>query len=642
MMRFDKDKLNSEDIRKLKETERLARGDILKMTTLAKSGHPGGSLSSLDIFLILYSFANVDPKNPYKRNRDRIVVSHGHTSPGVYSVLGRLGFFDIDVAIATFRKAGSIFEGHVERKVPGVEWSTGNLGQGLSAGCGFALASRLLKEDFYVFVAMSDAEQAKGQVAEARRFAKKFNLNNITVVIDYNKKQISGDTFIVMPVNIKDNYISDGWEVIEVDGHNLEELYSALKKSLTIDSPVAILAHTVMGKGISFMENEVKYHGKPLTEEELDSALKELNLPNDLEKYKKLRNELLPFGEPKFEYKVSIKIGVSKTYTKEDKLDNRSAFGNALFDIGKLNLKGNSTPIAVFDCDLASSVKTEEFAEGFEDFFFESGVQEHTTATIAGALSTQNVLSIWADFGVFNIDEAYNQMRLNDINFTNLKLISTHLGIDVGEDGKTHHCIDYIGVLRNLYGLKVIIPADPNQTDRAFRFILKEQGNFLVGVGRSKTPIITKEDETPFFSGDYKFVYGKADLLRNGKDATLIVYGQTAWRGVKVWEILKENGISIKVMNFSCVLEPDENALMEAVSTGMIFVYEDHNVKTGLGSILADFIMEREIDVKLIKFGIENYAPSGSANDLFKFMGLAPEDIADKILKRIDKESENY
>jgi transketolase len=634
-MRFWKERLDSEDIGRLKEIERLARGDILKMTTLAKSGHPGGSLSSLDIFLILYSYSNVDPKNPYKRDRDRIVVSHGHTSPGVYSVLGRLGFFDIDTAIATFRKAGSIFEGHVERKVPGVEWSTGNLGQGLSAGCGFALASRLLNEDFYVFVAMSDAEQAKGQVSEARRFAKKFNLNNITVVIDYNKKQISGDTSSVMPVNIRENYISDGWEVIEVDGHNMEELYRAIRESLFMDSPVAIIAHTVMGKGISFMENEVKYHGKPLTEDELDRALKELDLPNDLDRYRELRERELSMREPEFKYRIFIDMGEPRIYTREDKIDNRSAFGNALFDIGNLNCRKGKTPIAVFDCDLASSVKTDKFGKSFEEYFFESGVQEHTTATIAGALSTQGILTIWADFGVFNIDETYNQMRLNDINHTNLKLVSTHLGIDVGEDGKTHHCIDYIGILRNLYGLKVIIPADPNQTDRAFRYILKEEGNFLIGMGRSKTPVITWEDGTPFFAGEYEFVYGKADLLRDGGDAALIVYGQTAWRGVKVWEILKGKGIYIKVMNFPCVLEPDGEALKEAASTGIIFVYEDHNIKTGLGSILADFMFEKGIKAELIKFGIENYAPSGSAHDLFKFMGLAPEDIADKISRRL-------
>ncbi len=634
MARFVKEKLESSDIERLKELEKLARGDILKMTTLARSGHPGGALSSLDIFLILYSFANVNPKNPADPDRDRIVVSHGHTSAGVYAVLGRLGFFDIDEAIAGFRKAGTLFEGHVERKVPGVEWDTGNLGQGLSAGCGFALASRLLGKDFHVFVAMSDAEQAKGQVAEARRFARKYGLNNITVVIDYNRKQISGNTFDIMPVNIKENYLSDGWEVIEVNGHDFQELYLAIRNSLSLDSPVAILAYTTMGKGISFMEGKEKYHGKPLTEDELEKALEELGLSNDLDRYRELREKVKPTERISVHYEINIDPGTPRVYTSEDKLDNRSAFGNALADIGRANVGVEGrTPIAVFDCDLASSVKVDSFAREFPENFFEAGVQEHNTATVAGALSSQGVLAVWGDFGVFNIDETYNQQRLNDINMTNLKVASTHLGIDVGEDGKTHHCIDYVGVLRNLYGFRLIVPADPNQTDRATRYILSQSGNYALGVGRSKTPVITREDGSPFFDADYRFEYGRADILRKGDKGALIVYGQTAWRGVKVWEILRERGVTIMVVNMASVLDPDVDVLKKAAETGYIAVYEDHNVKSGLGSIIADVLMEKGWTAKFRKFGLAGYAPSGKAEDLFEFMGLSPERVAEEILK---------
>jgi len=634
MARFVKEKLESSDIERLKELEKLARGDILKMTTLARSGHPGGALSSLDIFLVLYSFANVNPKNPADPDRDRIVVSHGHTSAGVYAVLGRLGFFDIDEAIAGFRKAGTLFEGHVERKVPGVEWDTGNLGQGLSAGCGFALASRLLSKDFHVFVAMSDAEQAKGQVAEARRFARKYGLNNITVVIDYNRKQISGNTFDIMPVNIKENYLSDGWEVIEVNGHDFQELYLSIRNSLSLDSPVAILAYTTIGKGISFMEGKEKYHGKPLTEDELEKALEELGLSSDLDRYRELREKVKPTERISVQYEINIDPGTPRVYTSEDRLDNRSAFGNALADIGRANVGVEGrTPIAVFDCDLASSVKVDSFAREFPENFFEAGVQEHNTATVAGALSSQGVLAVWGDFGVFNIDETYNQQRLNDINMTNLKVASTHLGIDVGEDGKTHHCIDYVGVLRNLYGFRLIVPADPNQTDRATRYILSQSGNYALGVGRSKTPVITREDGSPFFDADYRFEYGRADILRKGDKGALIVYGQTAWRGVKVWEILRERGVTIMVVNMASVLDPDVDVLKKAAETGYIAVYEDHNVKSGLGSIIADVLMEKGWTAKFRKFGLASYAPSGKAEDLFEFMGLSPERVAEEILK---------
>ncbi|HID32577.1 MAG TPA: transketolase, partial [bacterium (Candidatus Stahlbacteria)] len=165
MVTAAKRKLSAQRLKELQEMARLARGDILKMTSLAGSGHPGGSMSSLDIFLVVFSLARIEPKGLDDPDRDRVVISHGHTSPGVYAALGRLGFLDLERAVATFRKIDSIFEGHVERMIPAIEWTTGNLGQGLSAGCGIGLAAKILAKDFHTYVVMSDGEQAKGQVA---------------------------------------------------------------------------------------------------------------------------------------------------------------------------------------------------------------------------------------------------------------------------------------------------------------------------------------------------------------------------------------------------------------------------------------------------------------------------------------------
>ena len=202
------------------------------MTRVAGSGHPGGSLSSLEIYLVVFSHAELGGPE-----RDRIVVSHGHTSPGVYASLARLGHLPVDEVKAFFRKAKSPYEGHVVRGIPFIDWSTGNLGQGLSAGCGLALAGRVRQKHYHAYVLMSDGEQAKGQVAEARRFAKKYGLSEITVVIDWNGIQISGSTDMVMPVNIIEDYLADGWDVIEADGHDMSELYRALRSARHSDKP---------------------------------------------------------------------------------------------------------------------------------------------------------------------------------------------------------------------------------------------------------------------------------------------------------------------------------------------------------------------------------------------------------------------
>lgn len=625
---FEKEELDEKSIELLIEKGKKARGDILTMTTLAGSGHPGGSMSSIDIYLMLYYCANVFPDKLEDFERDRIIASHGHTSPGLYSALGCFGFINMDEAVATFRKAGSIFEGHIERCVPGVEWTSGNLGQGLSAGCGFALASKVTGENFNVFVMMGDGEQQKGQLSEARRFAKKYKLNNLTAIVDFNKLQISGSTDSVMPQNIAENYSSDGWSVIEIDGHDHQEIYKALKKGINDNAPTVIIAHTHMGKGVSFMEDKAEYHGKALTYEEYKKAIEELNVLDTFEKYKKMRLEFaLPPEIHIPSIKVNIENTVSKTYAADVKTDNRSAFGAALKDIALANDK-NSLPMAVFDCDLATSVKTDGYASVRGDSFFQGGIQEHNTATIAGALSTQGILTFFADFGVFGINETYNQHRLNDINETNLKLVCTHVGLDVGEDGKTHQAIDYISLMSNLYGYKIIIPADPNQTYKAVCYSAKEFGNFFIGMGRSKLPTIMKEDGTPYFGDGYIFEYGKADLIRKGKDATIITIGGMLFRALKAREILKSKGYDVSVLHISTPVAIDMEALSLACKTGIIVTYEDHNIKTGLGSLIANKILESGLKVKFKKLGVTRYGDSGSPDDLFKMMGLSDESLA--------------
>ena len=634
MRGFKRPTLSNEEIIRLEQLAKKIRGDILKMTTLAKSGHPGGAMSSLELFLVVMSYANIDPNDPDKEGRDYIVVSHGHTSAGVYATLGNLGFFDIDDAISYFRQAGSPFEGHIERDVPGIEWTTGNLGQGLSAGCGLALASKIKGYDNHVFVIMGDAEQAKGQVAEARRFAKKFNLNNLTVLIDYNRRQISGKTFEIMPVNIKENYESDGWKVVEADGHNIREIYEAIVECNRYEEqPCMVLAHTVMGKGVSFMEGNEVYHGKPLTEEQLKKALLELELENDLEKYKNIReSKKFPVFNRKLRFDIKLNTQDPILYKKDEKLDNRTALGKALWDVAKKSMGEEYTPIIAFDCDLMGSVKLNFFAKDFPDRFFETGVSEHNTATVSGAASCVGLVSVWGDFGVFGIDETYNQQRLNDINKTNLKLFVTHLGIDVGEDGKTHHCVDYVGTLKNLYSFKTIIPADPNQTDRVVRYVLSQFGNYAVGVGRSKLPIITDENGNEFFGKDYVYEYGKFDVLREGEGIAILVYGSTAHRGIKVHELLKDEGYTPGIINIASPGYITDELLEYLSEFDIIITYEDHNKDTGLAASLAQRMLEYGLYKRLIRFGLSDYATSGKANDVFDYMGISPEKVKDGIL----------
>lgn len=638
---FDKDSLTEEEIEFLKSFTKKCRGDILRMTTLATSGHPGGSMSSIDIYAILYGFCSVYPSDPFNPERDRIVISHGHTTPGVYSALGNYGFFDMKDAVLNFRTAGSPFEGHVEKSVPGIEWNTGNLGQGLSAACGFALNSRLNNLNYNIYCVMGDGEQAKGQIGEARRFAVKYKLNNLTVIVDRNGLQIGGKTSEVMPDNIKGNFEADGFHAIEIDGHDFNEIYSAVKKAHTIDSPVVIIANTIMGKGVSFMENQAKYHGSTLNTEDCKKALNELGEQDDIDELineKKLNKPIKPLAKRTDNRFVLEPDNKNIIYTRDKNTDNRSAFGNALFDIAKNyeeKTDSQRMPFAVFDCDLEGSVKTGAFRKEFSDNFFESGIEEHNAVTISGALSSESILTFFADFGVFGVDEVYNQQRLNDINNSNLKVVCTHCGIDVGEDGKTHQCIDYFGIINSTFGFKMIIPADPNQTDKAVRYIASHKGNFVLIMGRSVIPVILNEEGKPLFGENYEFKYGKTDTVRKGNDLTIISTGNMLTHALKGCEMLKKDGINPTLINISCPSDIDVEDLKSAAKTGLIITIEDHNVKTGVGTAIGTLIAENGINVKFRKLGATSYNSSGKSNELYKLAGLSPQDLYNAAKKEI-------
>lgn len=626
------------DYSKLQQDAVLCRGDILTMTTLAASGHPGGSMSTIDALLTVYNVANISKNNLHDLNRDRIFISHGHISPAVYSCLARKGILPQDEYIAYFRKAGSMYEGHIERSIPGVEWTTGNLGQGLSAACGAAVAGRVCGNEFDVYVFMGDGEHEKGQITEARRFAAKYNLSNITVIVDYNTLQISGDISKVMPsMNIAASYKSDGWEVIQIDGHNFKDIAAALLKAKSCSKPVCIIAETAMGSGVSFMEHKAGFHGAPLSEEQYYEAMKELKLEPALEKYKEMRKGFM-WAAPHIKAensKININQGERIIYQPDVKTDNRSAFGAALLDLVKLNKQAGNTDVVVFDCDLAGSVKTNCVEKNFPENFFQCGISEHHTAVCAGAASVNGVVSFFADFGMFGVDEVYNQQRLNEINSANLKVVTTHVGIDVGEDGKTHMCIDYIGLLRNIFGFKVIAPADPNQVDAVIRYAAKESGNIHVAMGRSKIPVITKEDGSVFYDDKYTFNYGDIDIVRQGSKGAIIAYGSTLFRAVKVHEILKEKGYDFAVINAASPAYLTDDAFNKIAGYKKIFTYEDHISLTGLYSTIANMALSKKVMVDAAYFGVNEFPMSGQSDEVYDMLGLSPEKVAENIIKEM-------
>ena len=273
-------KITDETIRDLKEKANNIRKSVVEAVYSANSGHPGGSLSAADILTVLYfNQMNIDPKDPKNENRDRFVLSKGHASPVLYATLAERGFFDKE-EIKTFRKLGSMLQGHPDMKgVPGVDMTTGSLGQGLSAANGMALASKLDEKGYRVYALLGDGEIQEGQIWEAAMTSSHYKLDNICVIVDNNNLQIDGNVSDVMNIHpIDKKFESYGFEVFTVNGNDIDELISVFEKAKTVKGkPTAIIAKTVKGKGVSYMENQAGWHVKAPKEEEYKIAMEELN-----------------------------------------------------------------------------------------------------------------------------------------------------------------------------------------------------------------------------------------------------------------------------------------------------------------------------------------------------------------------------
>ncbi|HAR97147.1 MAG TPA: hypothetical protein DCR97_14475 [Deltaproteobacteria bacterium] len=425
--------------------------------------------------------------------------------------------------------------------------------------------------------------------------------------------------------------MADGWDVIEIDGHNHSEIYTALRRARKTPRPTCVVANTIIGKGVPFMEGKEEYHGRALNDSEYSKAVEALGFEDDLSAYREKRKGIWGWQPSSDARSITIDPGQAFTYSDADGLDNRTAFGKALKDLGARNIPFGR-PVAVFDCDLASSVKTSDFAAAFPECFFEGGVQEHNTATVSGVLSTMGVLTFFADFGAFGIDETYNQHRLNDINRANLKLVVTHLGLDVGQDGKTHQCVDYAALARNLHNMRTIMPADVNQTDRVVRFAASEQGNFLIGMGRSKGPVICHEDGRAFFSNGYSFAYGKMEVVRQGRDAAIISYGCMLSRALQIRDLLSRSGVDVAVVNMPCVNETDDDVIRSLINVPFICTYEDHNVATGIGPQIAYSLLNMHYTGRVMSFGVKRYGLSGDTEELLRAEGLDVDAVAETLL----------
>ncbi|NLB34612.1 MAG: transketolase, partial [Elusimicrobia bacterium] len=471
------------------EKAKLMRAYSMVAITAAGSGHPGGTLSIMDLAAVLYfKTAKHDPENPDWLGRDRIFWSAGHKAPALYASLGATGYFPIDEMVK-LRKLGSGFEGHPNKlKLPGVEISTGSLGHGLGIAVGSALNALQRKLDYRVFCIMGDGEHNEGSVWEAAMCAAHYKLDNLVAIVDLNKLQIDGPTDEVMCLgSLKAKYEAFGWEAIEINGHDLEEIVAAFEKAETVKGrPTAIIADTIKGKCVSYAENVVGYHGVSPKDgicgcESLETALEDIEYDMSSEEIDRLMKIASDYQD-KVDEKIKTQLPkFSKNYwwnsaenMKAQMDPTRMGFGRALEEVGA------DEEIVAHGADITSSIKMDQFNKNHpdrDDRFFSVGIAEQNMIQVACGFANENRIPFVGSYGVFVTGRAWDQIRTSACyNQLNLKIADAHAGITVGPDGATHQSLEEIALMAYLPGMTVTVPCDSEQTYKMTKFLTYRPG----------------------------------------------------------------------------------------------------------------------------------------------------------------------
>jgi transketolase len=630
----------------------------------AKSGHTGGTLSIMDVAAVLYmKVIRHDPSNPKWDERDRVFWSVGHKAPALYVALGMAGYYDVEDSVK-LRKLWSGFEGHPNQfKLPGLELSSGSLGQGLGVAVGSAIRAKLDHKNYRVYCIMGDGEQQEGSIWESVMSASHYKLNNLIGVIDVNGLQIDGTTECVMNVEpLEERYRSFGWEVIKVDGHDMKRLIDAFALAeKSVDKPVVILACTVKGKGVRFAENVIGYHGVPPKDgrfgiESLDQAIIDIygGVTNGFSKEKV--DALLDRAD-KHQAAVDRKLDASmpkfiknywwnQTGNMNVKMDpTRFGFGKALEVIGK------DKNIVAFGADITSSIKMDDFYKNHPDRlerFFSMGIAEQNMTVVAAGLAKEGKKSFIGSYGVFISGRNWDQIRTTCCyNNYNVKIAGAHGGISVGADGATHQALEEIPLMYYLPNMHLEVPCDSIETEKSTYAITKVEGPAYIRYGREATPVITKADTV--------FEYGVANVIRfrsvqdNFTDAFETTLG-TAFKNEKedlciiacgpmtaeamraAWILKEEYGLETRVINIHTIKPLDKSTIVKAAEEiGRIITVEEQQTG-GFGNIIAGVIAQgksfsRSLVMDMI--GVDDrFGESGAPWDLMKAFGLSAEQIA--------------
>ena len=648
-------------IQELIDTADLMRGYDLVALCAAGSGHAGGTLSIMDITAALYlKVANHDPKNPNWPDRDRIIWSTGHKAPSLYLGLVFAGFCPVE-DVVSLRKLGSPFQGHPHwLKLPGVEVSTGSLGQGLSIAVGMALAAKLDHRRHKVFCIMGDGEQQEGEVWEAAMEAGHFALDNLIAIIDCNRLQIDGRVEDVMRVEpLAAKYSAFGWDVLRIDGHDMTQVVDALEQAgQRKGCPVVILADTVKGKGVSFMEDQAGWHGRAPNSEELSKALDELEVTDKIpvrdlqEKAKRYQTDVdrrLDAKMPRFTRNYWWNSGDAMKVKMEP---TRKGFGQSLA------ANGDDPRIVCLGLDISGSITISDFYSGKpgrKERWLSMGIAEQSATAAAAGLAREGKLPVLGTYATFAAARNLDQIRTSVCygNF-NVMIAGAHGGVSVGPDGATHQALEDLFAMQGLPNMSVVVPCDIVETRKATDYLLLQHvGPKYIRFAREATPIVTDE-KTPFEFGQANVIRLRregpsflsafetvlaASYKNEDEDLSIIACGPMVPEAMRAAFILKkEFGYETRVVNLHTLKPIDVEAILRAArETGVVITAEEHQIGAlawRVSGILTESPELYGMPVITGSIGVKDrFGDSGAPWELIKEFEVSAEHIAEKAMQ---------
>jgi transketolase len=611
------------DLPTTRELGQQLRADAIRIVAAAGSGHPTSALSAADLMAVLLArHLRYDFDRPENPANDHLIFSKGHASPLLYAMYRAADAIDED-EFATYRRLGSRLEGHPTPRLPWVDVATGSLGLGLPVGVGVALAGKALDRlPYRVWVLTGDSELAEGSMWEAFARAGHAGLDNLIAVVDVNRLGQSGETMLGWDTaTYAARARAFGWRAIEIDGHDVAAVDRAYAEARDGDGrPVAIFARTLKGKGLAAIEDRNGYHGKATADPE--AAIAELGGRRALIARPQPPEPTAPRSLP-----VGPHVDLP-AWSLGEMVATRRAYGEALASLGSRDPR-----LVAMDGEVGNSTYSELFRDAHPERYFEMYVAEQQMVASAIGLQARGWIPFASTFAAF-WSRAHDFIRMAAISRADIRLVGSHTGVTVGEDGPSQMALEDIAMFRAVHGSTVLVASDANQTAKLARAMIDRPGVVYLRTLRMATPVIYDADE-PFAIGGSRVLRASAD-----DEVALLAAGVTVHEALAAADALADDGVRARVIDLYSVKPLDTDTVLDAArTTGRLVIAEDHWAQGGLAAAVLELLADAGVQAHVERLAVTAMPTSGHPEELLRWAGIDRKQIAARARALIERPS---